>query len=155
MWRGQRMRHGVLRLGILLQLGLRRHVLILLVRQYRLPARAKLWELSAGRIDEGEKVLQAAKRELHEETGYRAKKWTKLVRYYPSPGFVGEWMQIFLAEGLTAGDARPEEDEEIELFLMPLSEVLRRIDKGEILDGKTLIAAQFYARVRPTAKKNH
>ncbi len=70
------------------------------------------------------------------------------MRYYPSPGFVGEWMQIFLAEGLTAGDATPEEDEEIEIFLMPLSEVLKMIDKGEILDGKTLIAAQMYARTR-------
>ena len=123
--------------------------LIVLERQYRHAAGQYLWELPAGKIDEGEKRLPAAKRELLEETGYRAKKWKKLVRYYPSPGFVGEWMQIFLAEGLTAGDAKPEEDEEIEIFLVPLSAVLKMIDKGEILDGKTLIAAQFYDRVRP------
>jgi ADP-ribose pyrophosphatase len=123
--------------------------LIVLERQYRHAAGQYLWEIPAGKIDEGEKRLPAAKRELLEETGYRAKKWKKLVRYYPSPGFVGEWMQIFLAEGLTAGDAKPEEDEEIEIFLVPLSAVLKMIDKGEILDGKTLIAAQFYDRVRP------
>lgn len=126
--------------------------LVVLERQYRHAAAQYLWEIPAGKIDEGEKRLSAAKRELMEETGFRAKKWTKLVRYYPSPGFVGEWMQIFLAEGLTAGDAAPEEDEEIEIFLTPLSEVLKMIDKGEILDGKTLIAAQFYDRMRSAAK---
>src|SRR5712671_4209764 len=59
---------------------------VLLVRQYRLPARQYLWELPAGRVDQGETVLQAAKRELGEETGYRAKKWTKLAMFWPSPG---------------------------------------------------------------------
>src|ERR1700736_3322821 len=69
---------------------------ILLVRQYRLPARQYLWELPAGSLDKGEKPLQAAKRELKEETGYGAKKWTKLASYYASPGFVEERMTIFL-----------------------------------------------------------
>ncbi len=128
--------------------------MLVMERQYRHAAGQYLWEIPAGKIDDGEKRLPAAKRELLEETGYTAKRWSKLVRYYPSPGFVGEWMQIFLAEGLTAGDATPEEDEEIELFLMPLSEVLKMIDKGDILDGKTLIAAQMYARTRRAKKKN-
>ena len=57
---------------------------ILLVRQYRLPARASLWELPAGRVDKGESVLQAAKRELREETGFKAKKWTKLTSFFVS-----------------------------------------------------------------------
>ena len=68
-----------------------------------------LLELPAGKIDEGEKRLPAAKRELIEETGYRAKRWTPLTRYYASPGFLAEWMQIYLAQDLTMGDARPEE----------------------------------------------
>src|ERR1700733_15171369 len=68
---------------------------ILLVRQYRLPARSYLWELPAGRIDEGETVLQAAKRELKEETGFAAKKWTKIATFWPSPGFLAEKMTIF------------------------------------------------------------
>src|ERR1700755_124584 len=65
---------------------------ILLVRQYRLPALKYLWELPAGKVDQGETPLQAAKRELAEETGYRAKKWQKLAIFYPSPGFLAEKM---------------------------------------------------------------
>ena len=83
-----------------------------------------------------------------EETGYRAKKWSKLVRYFASPGFLGEWMQVFLAEGLTLGVAQPEEDEFIEIKLVPVSEILRMIDEGKILDGKTLISVMLYARQR-------
>src|SRR5258705_5368444 len=77
---------------------------ILLVRQYRLPARRYLWELPAGKLDKGETPLQAARRELVEETGYRAKKWKKLVTFYPSPGYVAEKMTIFLARDLTEGE---------------------------------------------------
>ncbi len=80
---------------------------ILLVRQYRLPARQYLWELPAGRVDEGETPLKAAKRELTEETGYRAKSWMKIADFFPSPGFLAEKMTIFLATGLTAGESRP------------------------------------------------
>src|SRR5215469_17857600 len=80
---------------------------ILLVRQYRLPAEKYLWELPAGKLDPGEKPLQAAKRELIEETGYRAKTWTKLTSFYASPGYVQEKMTIYLATDLAAGDATP------------------------------------------------
>src|SRR5277367_3609688 len=69
---------------------------ILLVRQYRLPAKAYLWELPAGRVDEGETALQSARRELKEETGYKAKSWKKLATFFPSPGFLEEKMTIFL-----------------------------------------------------------
>lgn len=131
--------------------GSKRDPLIVLERQYRHAANEYLWEIPAGKMDPGEERLAAAKRELLEETGYKAKKWTKLVRYFASPGFLGEWMQVFLAEQLVAGDAQPEEDEHIELFLVPLSEVLRMIDAGKIADGKTLIAVQLYAR-RQAAK---
>ena len=113
-----------------------------------------MWELPAGKIDGDEGRLAAAKRELIEETGYRAKKWTPLVRYYASPGFLGEWMQIFLAEGLTLGDSQPEDDERIDLYLISLSEILRLIDDGAILDGKTLVGVQFYARTRKRKRGN-
>src|SRR5665213_4042298 len=86
---------------------------ILLVRQYRLPARQYLWALPAGTVDPGEKPLHTARRELVEETGYRAKKWTKLAEFYPSPGFLTEKMTIYLATGLTAGESKPMEDERI------------------------------------------
>jgi len=112
---------------------------ILLVRQYRLPARAYLWELPAGRLDPGETPLQAAKRELIEETGYRAKKWTKLVTFYPSPGYVAEKMTIYLATGLTAGESKPMEDERIETRWFGEKEVRDGILSGKIIDAKTMI----------------
>jgi ADP-ribose pyrophosphatase len=112
---------------------------ILLVQQYRLPAGKKLWELPAGKVDEGEKVLQTAKRELIEETGYRAKTWKKLVSFYPSPGFVAEKMTIFLATDLIEGEAQPMDDERIEKKWFTRKELERLIRDGKIEDGKTLI----------------
>lgn len=112
---------------------------ILLVRQYRLPARRYLFELPAGRLDEGETPLQAAKRELKEETGYRAKQWKKLVTFYPSPGYVTETMTIFLATGLTEGEAKPMEDERIETRWFTAKEIDEAIRSGKIIDAKTMI----------------
>jgi ADP-ribose pyrophosphatase len=119
---------------------------IVVERQYRHAANQFLWELPAGKLEEGEDPLAGAKRELEEETGYRAKKWKPLVEYFASPGFLGESMKVFLAEGLVAGDAHPEADENIELRLVKLSEVLKMIAKGAILDGKTLTSVLLYAR---------
>lgn len=119
---------------------------IVIERQYRHAANQFLWELPAGKLDEGEDPLAGAKRELEEETGYQAKKWKPLVEYYASPGFLGESMMVFVAEGLVAGDAHPEDDEQIELRLVKLSEVLKMIAKGAILDGKTLTSVLLYAR---------
>jgi len=126
---------------------------IVMERQYRHAANQYLWELPAGKIDAGEEGLAAAKRELIEETGYRAKKWSPLVEYYASPGFLGESMNVFLAEGLRAGDAQPEEDEEIELRLVRLSDVLKMVEKGAILDGKTMVSVLLYARLKEKRAK--
>lgn len=119
---------------------------LVIERQYRHAANQYLWELPAGKLDPGEDALTGAKRELAEETGYSAKKWKPLVEYYASPGFLGESMKVFLAEGLVAGDARPEEDERIEFRLVRLSEVVKMIEKGAILDGKTLTSVLLYER---------
>jgi len=119
---------------------------IVIERQYRHAAKQFLWELPAGKLEPGEDALEGAKRELKEETGYSAKKWKPLVEYYPSPGFLGESMKVFLAEGLQAGEAHPEDDEQIEFRLVKLSDVLKMIDKGAILDGKTLSGVLLYAR---------
>jgi ADP-ribose pyrophosphatase len=132
----------------------KRDPLILLERQYRHAAAQYLYEIPAGSLDPGEDPLVGAKRELLEETGYKAKHWSKLVRFYASPGFLGEWMQIFVAEGLTPGDATPEEDEQIELFAVPLSELLREIDAGRIHDGKTIAATLLYERLRKERQRS-
>jgi ADP-ribose pyrophosphatase len=119
---------------------------IVIERQYRHAAGQFLWELPAGKLDAGEKAVDGAKRELAEETGYGARKWSPLIEYFASPGFLGESMKVFLAEGLVAGEAHPEEDERIDFRLVKLSDVLELIDKGKIIDGKTLTTVLFYAR---------
>ena len=117
---------------------------ILLVRQYRLPAERYLWELPAGRLDPGEKPLQAAKRELLEETGYRARKWKKIVSFYASPGYVQERMTVFLATGLTEGQATPMEDERIETRWFKPKEVEKMIRGGDIPDAKTILGFMLW-----------
>jgi len=121
---------------------------ILLVRQYRMAAEAYLWEFPAGRLDPGEKPLQAAKRELVEETGYRARTWKKLISFYPSPGYVTEKMTIFLATQLTAGQAQPMEDERIECRWFSAKEVERMIRSNKIQDAKTMIGYFLWKKGR-------
>jgi len=119
---------------------------ILLVRQYRLPARRYLWELPAGTIDEGETALQAARRELVEETGYRANRWQKLAEFFPSPGFLAEKMTIYLATELTAGQATPMEDERIDARWFTAKQVDDMLRAGKILDAKTNIGFLTWKR---------
>ncbi len=119
---------------------------IVMERQYRHAAGRFLWEVPAGKLEPGEDPIAGAKRELEEETGYRAKKWSELIEYWASPGFLAESMKVFLAEGLIPGDSRPEEDELIEMRLVKLSELLKAIEKGDIMDGKTLSSVLFFAR---------
>jgi ADP-ribose pyrophosphatase len=126
---------------------------IVMERQYRHAALRYLWELPAGKLEAGEDPLAGAQRELEEENGYRAKKWKPLVEYFGSPGFLGESMKVFLAEGLIAGDAHPEEDEEIEFRMVKLSEVVKMIEKGAIADGKTLCSVLLYARRKRGKRK--
>lgn len=112
---------------------------ILLVRQFRLPANGFLWEIPAGRIDEGETPLQAAQRELSEETGLSAKSWREMVSFYPSPGYVGEKMTLFLATGLTQGEAHNMDDERIDCRWFTREEIAQKIQSAEIQDAKTII----------------
>lgn len=111
---------------------------VLLERQYRHAANDYLWELPAGRIDPGEDELTAAKRELLEETGYAARKWRRILKFYASPGFVAETMAVFLATGLKAGIAQPEEDEIIYKRMVPLPQAVRMAVNGTIRDAKTI-----------------
>ena len=117
---------------------------VLLERQYRYAANDFLWEIPAGRIDEGETELAAAKRELLEETGYTAALWNRALRYYASPGFMDETMSIYLARKLKKGKAQPEEDESIQVRLVPMSAALRMAANRTIADGKTLLALFWF-----------
>jgi len=125
---------------------------IIFERQYRHAAGQFLIELPAGRVDHEEATLAAAKRELIEETGYRAKRWTLLTKYFASPGFLGEWMQIYLARDIREGASTPEPDENIEVFRLPLSEALGLVAANKIHDGKTLIGLMLYERIRRTGR---
>jgi ADP-ribose pyrophosphatase len=131
----------------------KRDPLIVMEVQYRHAAKEYLLEVPAGKLEEGEDPLAGAKRELLEETGFRAARWRKMVRYFASPGFLGEWMQVFIAEGLTLGEAQPEYDEQLEIEMIPLSKLLGMIEEGKLHDGKTLISVMLYDRLRRSQKK--
>jgi ADP-ribose diphosphatase len=111
---------------------------VLLEYQYRYAADQFLWELPAGRVDEGETELAAAKRELLEETGYTAIRWELALKYYASPGFMDETMAIYLARGLRRGKAKPESDEFIRKRLFTVSDVIQKIMNRTVRDGKTI-----------------
>jgi ADP-ribose pyrophosphatase len=121
---------------------------IIFERQYRHAAGQFLLELPAGRVEPKEATLAAAKRELIEETGYRAKRWTLLTKYFASPGFLGEWMQIYLARDIREGASTPEPDENIEVLRLPLSQALALVAANKIHDGKTLIGLMLYDAAR-------
>jgi ADP-ribose pyrophosphatase len=122
-----------------------REPLVLLEYQYRHAAESYLWELPAGRIDKGENALAAAQRELLEETGYTARFWKPILKFYASPGFVAEPMTVFWARGLKPGPAQPEEDEVIEQHLVPLSKAVRMVLGGRIRDAKTISSILWLA----------
>jgi len=123
---------------------------VLLERQYRHAASDYLWELPAGRIDPGEPELKAAQRELLEETGYTATRWRRVLKFYASPGFVAETMSVYLATGLRAGPARPEEDEIIYKSLVPLSTAVKMVTRGTIRDAKTIASVLWLDHVSRT-----
>jgi ADP-ribose pyrophosphatase len=119
---------------------------VLLIRQYRHSVGEFLWELVAGRKEPGETPVAGARRELLEETGYTAKRLRKLMRVVPTPGFVNEWMWIFAAEGLTAGAAQPEDDEDITPQIFTLKQAEKMIERGSLRDAKSICGLLYYMR---------
>ena len=117
---------------------------IVMVRQYRHATRQYLWELVAGRKEPEETPKQGAARELLEETGYRAKRFKVFLDVFPTPGFLEERMYILLAEGLTAGQAQPEEDEKIEVRAFKLKELKQMIKSGRLKDAKSIAGILYY-----------
>ncbi|SPE44736.1 NUDIX hydrolase [Candidatus Sulfotelmatobacter sp. SbA7] len=125
---------------------------ILLERQYRHAAQSMMWELPAGRIHDGETPLTAAKRELLEETGYRARQWKRILHFYVSPGFLDETMTLYLASGLQAGTAQPEADEKIAARFFGLSEAKGLALQGRIRDAKTIAGILWLAQMPRAAR---
>ncbi len=117
---------------------------IVMIRQYRHATRQYLWELVAGRKEPEETPKEGAARELLEETGYRAKRFKLFLDVFPTPGFLEERMYILLAEGLTAGEAQPEEDEKIEVRPYRLKELKQMIKSGRLKDAKSIAAILYY-----------
>ena len=141
--------------GSVVVLPLLPEVKIVLIRQYRHAAKQYLWELVAGRIDAGENPKEAAARELIEETGYRAKKLTILLDVFPTPGFVEERMYILLAEGLTAGEAEPEEDEKIISRAYNRKQLEEMIRTGKLRDAKTIAGLLYFFRFLTRKSDSH
>jgi len=117
---------------------------IVLVRQYRHATGRYLWELVAGRMEKGENPKKGAARELIEETGFRAKKLSVFLDFFPTPGFLQERMYLLLAEGLTPGQARPEEDEKLAVGTYSKKQLEKMIRSGKMKDAKSIAGLLFY-----------
>lgn len=119
---------------------------IILIRQYRYAAEGFVHEIPAGRLDEGEKPIECAARELREETGYSAKKLIPLTTFYTTPGFTDERIHLFAAIGLSEGNSELESDEILDLIQVPISKALQMIQTGELVDGKSMVGLFFASR---------
>jgi len=121
---------------------------VVLLRNHRFVIGETLWECPAGTVEPNEPLLDCAKRELAEESGYLAEKWTSLGYLYASPGLIDEKLHLFVAEGLTTGDMHPEADEQLEPVTVPWSEAIRMCVSGEIKDAKTITSLLLWDRER-------
>lgn len=116
---------------------------LILVRQYRKALEKAIAEIPAGKLEPGEDPLDSAKRELAEETGITAGKWSKLISFYTSPGFANELVHLYLAEELSQGDAHPDDDEFVERLDVTMEEAQEMILSEDIHDAKTAYAVQY------------
>ena len=121
---------------------------VLMERQYRYPIAKACLEIPAGKLDPKEDHLLCAQRELAEETGYTAKKWSFIRRIHPVISYSTEFIDIYLAEGLVSGKSHLDEEEFLDVFAAPLEQLLEWVEQGEITDVKTTIATYWLDRYR-------
>ena len=121
---------------------------VLLERQYRYPIAKVCIEIPAGKLDSNEDHLLCAQRELEEETGYSAKKWSYIRRIHPVISYSTEFIDIYLAEGLVSGKSHLDEEEFLDVFAAPLEQLIAWVEEGEITDVKTTISAYWLDRYR-------
>ena len=112
---------------------------VLLEFQWRQPCEMAFWELPAGKLDPNEKPATCAKRELEEETGYRASEWFYLGKIHNAIGYSDEHLEFFLAKGLKTGARHLDEGECLDVFRVPFEEVRQMVLNGEITDVKTIV----------------
>ena len=116
---------------------------VILVKQYRHPAKKYLLELPAGSVEDGETPLECAFREVEEEIGMKAETMEKLTEFYVSPGFLSEKMHLFLATDLIKSEQNLDEDENISLVKMSLVDAFEKVRNNEIEDAKTMLGLVF------------
>ena len=116
---------------------------IVMIKQFRKPVEEVLWELPAGTIEHGEDLIQCARRELEEETGYYAKKIKKITTYFSTPGFCNEKLTLFIAKDLEKRNKNEDADEFIQIKLVDLTEALNMIKRNVIKDSKTIIGILY------------
>jgi ADP-ribose pyrophosphatase len=121
---------------------------VLLERQFRYPVGRVLLEFPAGKLDPNEDELTCAKRELQEETGYTAREWTFLTRIHPVISYSTEFIDLYLARGLTAGDAKLDEGEFLETFITDEKQLMDWVKDGNISDVKTIIGVFWLEKLR-------
>ena len=117
---------------------------VLLVKQFRYAYGEAIYEIPAGKLNEGEDPMVSAIRELEEEAGLKAKSVKHLFTFYPTPGYTNEKIYVYYAEEVTEGRVHLDEGAFLNSEYLPLSEVVEMIEKGEIRDAKTIIAVQWY-----------
>ncbi|NTZ17626.1 NUDIX hydrolase [Paenibacillus sp. JMULE4] len=125
---------------------------MLVVEQYRKPLEKSQIEIPAGKLEPGEKPENCARRELEEETGYTSASLQLLSSFYTSPGFADEIIHLYVAQGLTKGEAQPDEDEFLEIEAITLEQAQQYVAEGRISDAKTIMAIYAWQIYKLTGK---
>jgi ADP-ribose pyrophosphatase len=146
--------HKIIENDIVVILPIVREGYILLEEQYRYGINKILYELPAGHVEKGENLTNAAKRELEEETGFKADKMTFMTFFYGTPGIISKRESLFVAEGLQEGTVHLDFDEEIKVREISIDDCIKMIESNEIIDAKTIIALLYYKVVTEKRRSN-